>query len=167
MKNIGAYKHLNELIRSFLLLLGLSIAPFGASAQDLPNGGSVAGAIAVPGSSTTYRFAAQAGENIVLRLADTSINGNFYPHLALYGPAGNYVGYSTDGTVAGLSHTATASGTHTVVVSNNGATGTGTYRLHFARAPGANEHGSLVSGGVRSEEAELGDIDSYTFQANA
>jgi hypothetical protein len=44
---------------------------------------------------------------------------------------------------------------------------TGNYDLYFVHMPGANEGGSLINGGVISDAIDLGDLDSYTFTANA
>ena len=42
---------------------------------------------------------------------------------------------------------------------------TGSYDLHFTKAPGANEHGVLLNGGSVSETITDGDLDSYVFWA--
>jgi len=43
----------------------------------------------------------------------------------------------------------------------------GAYELHFANAPGANEHGLLIDGVPKTETITTGDLDSYTFIASA
>ncbi|MCP4288286.1 MAG: hypothetical protein GY792_28275, partial [Gammaproteobacteria bacterium] len=50
---------------------------------------------------------------------------------------------------------------------SSGADATGNYDLYFVRMPGANEGGSLNNGDVISDAIDLGDLDSYTFTANA
>ncbi|WP_284216524.1 PKD domain-containing protein, partial [Agaribacter marinus] len=75
-------------------------------------------------------------------------------------------------TVAKVSMFAPVTGTYTVVVndnsaSNNNDTGTGDYQLHYVKAPSANEHGSLINGDFVTETITLGDIDSWTLDAEA
>jgi hypothetical protein len=59
-----------------------------------------------------------------------------------------------------------ATGTYTVVVSDAGAN-TGSYNIYFTRVPGANEGGSLINGGVISDQIDVGDLDSFTFNVVA
>src|SRR5438067_1081040 len=72
--------------------------------------------------------------------------------------------------------TATNSGTFTVLVSdsyNFGFGGTGTYRLYFAQFPGTfvvppgDEGGALASGSNYDGTIQLGDLDLWSFTANA
>lgn len=134
----------------------------------LPNGGQVSGIIDV-GDLDSYTLTANAGENIRLRVAKTDSTATLRPQLSLFRPDGSLVSGATDSTVASYSHTALTSGTYTVVVTDvsNGFAGTGSYTIHYAKAPGADELGRLYDGQPRDEEIELGDLDSYTFTANA
>ena len=70
---------------------------------------------------------------------------------------------------------ATSSGTFTVLVSDGGSggvVGTGTYRLYFAKAPGAfvipnnDDGGVLVPAGQYDGTVDLGDLDLWSFSAN-
>ncbi|WP_246180619.1 PKD domain-containing protein, partial [Marinobacter changyiensis] len=60
-------------------------------------------------------------------------------------------------------------GTYTVLVDDvtQGGAQTGNYELHFASAPGADEHGLLIPGIPKTETVTIGDLDSYTFAASA
>ena len=144
-----------------------------ASADSLVNGGRISGAISVAGEQDTYTFSANAGEGVQIRVADTS-GGSFAPRVSLYRPDGSLVTSGVGGAVAAIycpSGTCgiDATGTFTVVVADGtqGGGQTGTYDLYFTRAPGANEGGSLINGGVLHDQIDLGDLDSYTFVANA
>jgi len=147
------------------LILAFTWIPF-ASAAPLVNGGHVSGAISTVGGQDSYTFTATAGENVWLRIADTS-NNSFYPQIYLYSPTGAYISHSSDGSVAGLTHTATSTGTYTVVVSDYYGEYTGNYNFYFARIPGANEGGSMGNGSLRLETIDLGDLDSYTFSVTS
>ena len=138
-----------------------------AHSTSLINGGVVTGSILYPSEQDSYTFTANAGENFQIRAADTS-NSDFVPHIRLYDPSGSSVGSSVGqdvATLGGLSH---KTGTYTLVVGDAYPFNrTGNYDIYFARMPGANEGGTLTNGGVVSGEIDLGDLDSYTFTANA
>src|SRR5262249_22138890 len=82
-------------------------------------------------------------------------------------PNGNYSQAATD--VAAVGFPAPQDGTYTVVVSD-GPTGhaeADDYKLDFTKGPGANENGVLRPGGVVTGHIDEGELDSYTFSANA
>lgn len=147
------------------LALGATLAG-AAAAQTLPNGGSVQGVIATPLQRHTYSFFALAGEGLQLRIADLN-RGALYPRITLNDPTGAYFTHGDGPTVAAVIRTAPLTGIYTVEVSNtnNQPNAIGPYELHFTRAPGANEGGSLPNGGRVSGSLGLGDLDSYTFTA--
>ncbi len=137
-----------------------------AALGPLVNGGLVSGSLVTANQSNSYTFTANAGQALLLSVARTT--GTFDPVLYLYDPTGRHIRTATGSQVANLSWNATVTGTYTVVVFDGG-TGvqTGNYELHYARAPGANEHGALVNGGLKAGALTVGDLDSYTFTANA
>jgi uncharacterized protein YfaP (DUF2135 family) len=140
-------------------------APGANEEGALVNGGLRSGGL-TKGDLDSYTFDASAGEGLMLRLADIGAT-SFYPRLWLYGPTGALVTNTWGPDAALLDITAPASGTYTVVVADYYGTGTGDYELHFVRGTGANEHGALVNGGVRTQTLTRGDLDSYTFVGNA
>ena len=143
-------------------------APFANEHGALVNGGKVLEQIEV-GDLDSYTFTADQGDGVQLRIADTSVSA-FDPQLWVYYPSGSYYTGSFGEHVGEVYFDAPVSGTYTVVVMDQGAGGyadSGTYELHYTRAPGANEHGSLSSGNTVSEQIEVGDLDSYTFFALA
>lgn len=148
-----------------VLMLALC-ASLPADAATLVNGGTVSGAIGMAGGLDSHVFAANAGENVWLRIVDTG-NSDFQPKMTVYGPGGTLIGSDYDSDVGKLEFTIASSGTHTVVVSDAVGTHTGTYTLYHVRVPGANEGGQLINGGAGAGTIDLGDLDSYTFTANA
>ena len=143
-------------------------------AIDLPNGGVVAGEISVIGEIDEFTFTADAGDTVFIRVADTEttqfINSAFAPRIELVNPNGVLIVGSGGALVGAIQQFLVVSGEYTVRVRDEspGANNeTGTYNLYFANAPGANDDGLLPNGGVVSDVVELGDIDSYTFDASA
>ncbi|MEM7309386.1 MAG: hypothetical protein AAF682_22070 [Planctomycetota bacterium] len=153
-----------------LALLLLVVAPLAgarASAQTLVNGGSVAGTISTPSDQDSYTFYANAGEGFQLRLVDVN-QTSMYPRMTLYTPAGAYITYDADYTVAAINDTADFTGLYSIVVEDGSTAGaTGDYKVYLALAPGANEGGALTNGGSVAGSVGLGDLDSYTFSIQA
>ena len=131
--------------------------------DPFPNGGSVSGVIATTGQDL-YEFPVTAGDHIELRIADTGGTA-FTPRIRLRSPTEVLVATSADDAVAQIAHDATETGTFTVFVDDSVDVG-GSYTLYSARIPGANEHGSLFSGSAFSETIDVGDLDTYTFNAS-
>ncbi len=135
----------------------------------LTNGGNATGTIPV-GGTNFYDFTANAGDSINLRIGSSGFDGVLY----LYGPDGallsDAVAASTDQLIA---YTATNSGTFTVIVSSYSASGTGTYVLHLAQMPEpfivpvGDEGGPLANGADATGTITLGDLDMWSFTANA
>jgi len=162
--NKFVYKY--AIIGLFILFFPLiTFAP--AYSAPLVNGGVISDAIDL-GDLDSYTFTANAGEGVQIRVADTSSN-DFRPRITLYDPNGAYVTSDTNYDVAAISYAVTENGTYTVVVADGYPTKsqTANYDLYFVHMPGANEGGSLINGGVISDAIDLGDLDSYTFTANA
>ncbi len=163
------YGAVHSLRRVASLLLSLALLAALPAWAGLVNGGMVSGTIATAGQTDTYTFFANAGETVTLTVAKTS--GTLSPYIRLYSPSGAGITSSVDPSVASISHSITVSGTYTVLVSDNSInrepTGIGGYEVRLARMPGANEHGGLINGSMRTEQITLGDLDTYTFFANA
>ena len=139
------------------LILGF-VCPAQANAASLVNGGMVSGAISSPGEKDTYTFTANAGEYIQLRVADIN-DTSLVPAIQLYAPDGTWISSGSGYTVAEISHALTQTGTYTVVVfdgHSSNPVNTGAYNLYFIHAPGANEGGTLINGGVISGTIDLG-----------
>ena len=88
----------------------------------------------------------------------------------MYDPTGKAVASSgSSAGVAGVSVAALDTGTYTVVVADASGSlaSTGAYNLYFTIAPGANRGGELSSGDVIQGQIDEGELDSYTFSAQA
>jgi hypothetical protein len=144
-------------------------APGANEHNTLTNGGVRTGTID-KGDLDSYTLFANQGEGIQLRLVDTGGSSTFIPEMTVYRPNGLVVNSYLDSDVASARFTADATGTYTVVVGdsdfNRPPRSSGAYALHFIRAPGANEHGTLINDGVRRGTIGKGDLDSYTLFAN-
>ena len=150
---------MNNSLRTFLTLLLLFGFIQPSHALTLINGGSVPGTISVAGGIDTYTFTATAGDSIQL-----SITGYIGMFMNLYEPNGTHIG-TNNGDV--ITKSLTQGGTYTLEVSASDSNQTGNYDLYFVKVPGANEYGLLNIGGVVTGTIAPGDLDSYTFVANA
>jgi hypothetical protein len=119
------------------------------------------------GELDSYTFTAATGEGIALRVTDVA-GGSLGPRLTIYGPAGDLVTWAQGTNVAGQAFAAPSTGTYTVVVddASSGLASTGDYRLHYIKAPGANQNGPLSPGGVALGHIDMGEMDAYTFTAS-
>ncbi len=149
------------------------VLPSVTLAAVLPNGGTISEAISTSGEVDVHTFSANAGDSVLLRVADTEstefVSAPFYPRIELYDPSGTFLASGQGYLVGALSRALVVSGTYEVRVFDNssGNDDTGTYDLSFARMPGANEGGSLPNGSIVQEVIGLGDLDTYTFDADA
>ena len=149
-----------------------------AGAQTLSSGGNYDGTILL-GQTNTWAFTANVGDRIVLRGAALTSTNAFEPWLRIYNPGGVLIadsGINSSVDVEELALTATNSGTYTVLITDTdygGFIGTGAYRLYFAQLPGTfvvppgDEGGSMASGGNYDGTIQLGDLDLWSFTANA
>src|SRR5438067_1080284 len=125
------------------------------------------------GDLDVWSFDADAGAGIVLRMGAA----NYNPLIRLYGPNGALVGSVGNGTSGflnvDLAVGATNSGSFTVVVSSVVGNSTGAYLLNLAKSPGAifvapgDEGGPMTNGWKHTGTIDLGDLDVWSFDANA
>jgi hypothetical protein len=166
MNNNGPYElHLARVPGAFV------VSP-GDDGGELVSGVSNVGGLTL-GDLDVWRFSANAGENILLRMGAPG----FRPWLQLYGPTGILIGSNAaEGNTdkdAGLAIRTTNSGTFTVVALGYYPNVAGPYTLTFARPTGdfvvspGDEGGVLVNGAANPATNALGDIDLWTFTANA
>ncbi len=156
--------------------------PFGVSFGDeggsLTNGGYGSGAITT-GDLDLWSFSANAGDAILVRVGEISGDAGFDPFIRLYGPNGALLGSQYSYAAAEIGITATNSGTFTVVVGDVGhsypylISDTGTYRIHLAKTPGVfitadgDDGGALANGAFGEGTIDTGDLDMWSFSANA
>ncbi len=156
----------------------LVVSP-GEEGGPLTNGTLNAGTITV-GDIQAWSFTANAGDSVVLRAGKLSGGASFQPWLRVYGPDGTFVGSTDPESIAAAEVTfrATNSGTFTVVVADgfyyNGDYGdAGTYQLSYDKAPGTlvvspgEEGGPLTNGTLNAGTITVGDIQAWSFTANA
>jgi hypothetical protein len=141
----------------------------------MTNGANHTGTIHL-GDLDQWTFQANAGDAISLAIGELTDNNNFTPWIRLRSPDGAQLG-SGFGTLTGYINVGSAplTGIYSVVVATGdaGGTGTGSYRLTLARTPGVfvvpagDEGGPLTVGANNNGAIHLGDLDQWTFQANA
>jgi alpha/beta superfamily hydrolase len=154
---------------------GAFIVPAGDEGGPMTNGANHTGSIHL-GDLDQWTFQASAGDAISLAIGELTDNNNFTPWIRLRSPSGAQLG-SDFGTLAAYINVGSAplTGTYTVVVATGDAagTGTGTYQLTLAKSPGAfvvpagDEGGPMTNGANHTGTIHLGDLDQWTFQANA
>jgi predicted RNA-binding protein with TRAM domain len=148
-----------------------SIAPPGANV--LTNGAAQTGSISSAGASNSWTFPASAGDAIVLRIGEITQTGSFVPRIRLFNPTSVQLAAASSSLAAGVAVTATNTGTFTVIVDDAGAVATGTYRLTLAKTGSpigvstGDEGGPLTNGAVYTGTIDVGDLDVWSFTANA
>ncbi len=153
--------------------------PITVSAGDqggpLTNGAIHLGEI-LQGDVDVWTFTANAGERIAVHIGEIADTDDFRPWLRLWAPNG-----ASLGDVAGVSATviddivAPVTGTYFVLVAtfDSGFDGEGTYRLTMTHTPGpitvspGDQGGPLTNGAIHEGEITQGDVDVWTFTANA
>ena len=156
---------------TLILLVFLPLVGRGQGA--LTNGSRHLGEITPAGDADSWTFSANAADSISLRVGAT----NFNPRIRIFGPnnepVGEVVSPRLDTRDVFLTVQATNSGTYTVLVSSTTAALTGTYALHLAQIPGTfvvspgDEGGPLQNGANNPGTISLGDLDMWSFSANA
>jgi hypothetical protein len=150
-------------ISIFLLLFSSNVF------SQLINGDAVSGEIAQPGEQDTHTFTANAGETIEIRAVDIN-RSTLTPFLEIYGPLGNLINTTSGGLVAAFGpYVIENNGQHQVIIRDGtqGQNETGSYVIYYTKVPGANEIPILKVDGSLTDSIDLGDLDSYTFSANA
>jgi Zn-dependent metalloprotease len=153
----------------------ITVAP-GDEGGPLVNGAIQTGTID-RGDVDTWTFTATAGDRIAIHVGEiTDTNTVFGPWIRLWSPTGASLG-DTAGAAADVIDDVIApvTGTYLVMVAsfNSGFNGTGTYRLTMTKtgapvtvSPG-DEGGPLTNGAMHTGTIDRGDVDTWTFQANA
>ena len=124
----------------------------------LENGGKRTDSL-LKGDLNSYSFVADSGDSINL-----SVSGNNSFWMELYAPDGTNIAQTSN--LISLNSLAQA-GIYNVVIRTYYAHQTGTYDLHYTRAPGAEEFGEILSGSMRTGSLTAGDLDSYYFDVDS
>jgi hypothetical protein len=142
----------------------------------LTNGALHNGSIDVAGEVDTWTFTANAGDRIGVHIGQITDNNDFRPWIRLEAPGGAILGSNSATDAAAISDVvAPTTGTYTVLVASfdSGLDGTGSYRLTMTHTPGpitvspGDEGGPLVNGAIHTGTITTGDLDVWTFAANA
>ncbi len=142
------------------------------NAATLTNGVDQPGVLVLH-TTNTYTFYATNGDSIVLRDGAPGLR----PLLNLRAPNGSIVAGNSGGTSSAndafIMITLVTNGDFTVEISSYYGTGSGDYNLRLAHVPGAfvvspdEQGGTLTNGAVNSGTIDLGDLDMWSFTANA
>jgi hypothetical protein len=123
---------------------------------------------AAPGQTISYQLELNAGQIVMLRVADVVANP-FVPAISVRDSSGSSISTTWGADVASTTFTAATSGTFLVSIYDGSGNlpAAGEFNLYFAVVPGANEGGALSPGGTAADSIAKGDLDSYTFSAAA
>jgi len=163
---------------TYRISLAKTGTPFSISSSSDEGGNMVNGttyaATIENGDIDPWTFEAVAGESIIVRMGETA-TASLIPWLRLYSPAGVLLNSDFNAGAAEVVTRATNSGTFLVVAGDGNAAlnGTGNYRISLAKTGSEltispnDEGGPLVNGTSYIAFIETGDIDAWSFQANA
>ena len=147
----------------------------GDQGGPLTNGALHTGEI-LQGDLDVWTFTATAGDRIAVHIGEITDTDDFRPWIRLWAPNGTILAsQSGTGAAAIDGIAAPVTGTYLVLVGSfdSGFDGTGTYRLTMTHTPGpitvsaGDQGGPLTNGATHTGEIVQGDLDVWTFTANA
>ena len=159
-------------------LLSLAKAPGDFVVSPGDEGGPLTNNVGSPGviergDVDMWSFEATTGDSILLRMGSPG----YRPYFQIFGPRGALLGTAggsgSSDMDAYISIRATNSGTFTVVAQSYYPNNNGPYTMHLVKAPGTiitppnDEGGPMTNGATHPGELTLGDMDAWTFSANA
>ena len=130
-------------------------------------GETISASINVTGDVDTYTFSANAGDTVLVTMSVTSTVVE--PQIRLYGPDGTELAesYSEDYTTE-ISHTLNQTGQYTVLACDYNRNDTGGYGIFVQRTNDPGTDTPIAFGETISASINVtGDVDTYTFSANA
>ncbi|MEL6498028.1 MAG: hypothetical protein AAGJ54_08980 [Planctomycetota bacterium] len=135
----------------------------------LPSGTTITRDVGL-GDIDTFTIDADAGDDIRLAIAEAGGSSNFSPAVNIYAPNGDRVTGTWD--TFGFDLTAASvpvTGTYTIVVQDNSGSQSGDYTLTALVPDGVVDVNdvALPSGTTITREVGLGDIDTFTINAQA
>ncbi|MEO1081811.1 MAG: hypothetical protein AAFY29_19795 [Pseudomonadota bacterium] len=151
--------------------LSLALGDDGLDDISLTDGMVVTGPL-IAGDVLTYRFTAVQGDSIVATLTETGSAVGASPRLQLITPGGTTINNTSTlyPTLSSPNHvhlTTTESGVYTLLASENGLNTSFSFRLEFARIPGASDGGEIVNGTPRTGTLTSGELVAYQFLASS
>ncbi|MGN6386423.1 MAG: PPC domain-containing protein, partial [Verrucomicrobiota bacterium] len=157
----------------FQLLLLVSLAASVRAQNIISNGAQTQGSISSGTQEDTWLFTGKAGDTVVGRVGTVG----FTPRLRLFAPDNSLLmeAAPTSSLVrdAFVTNTLPADGTYRFTVSTVFPNQKGDYTLNLALGPGAfapspgDESGPISNGETKSGVLTIGDLDLWSFNANA
>lgn len=153
------------------------VVAVGDDGGDLTNGFTHTGSLLV-GDADVWRFTANSGDGIVVRLGESVGGSTLYPWVRIYGPNGALLDSDFAAFASEVTTRATNTGTFTVVAVNAepySPGGNGNYLITLATTKtntpleiaGGDEGGNLTNGYTHTGTLSVGDADVWSFTANS
>jgi K319L-like, PKD domain/PKD domain/Calx-beta domain len=161
---------------SATVTIGDTTDPCAGGGGALINGATHCGTIGFAGETDTWTFDATLGDRIAVHVGEVTDNNDFRPRIRLIAPNGASLGDTVGVAATAINGAvAPATGTYQILISSYDSflDGTGTYRLTMAHTPGpitisaGDEGGPMVNGAMHTGAIVPGDLDVWTFAANA
>ncbi len=137
----------------------------------ITSGERIVGSISPVGEIDSYEFALSANDRFSVVVADTAGGTFFSPELEVFAPGGASLGVVSNATGMGLDLVGPVGGTYTATVHDNNNDTAGDYAFSMVRAPGTqlvdSDSHPISTGQGLIGTIDLGDLDVYTFHANA
>jgi putative nucleotidyltransferase with HDIG domain len=138
-----------------------------SAATPINFGEVISASIASVGESDNYTFSGDVNDTVLVRLEDTGGETSFYAKMGLYAPDGSLVAsqYSTGSYE--VQQTLAASGTYSILVSDENLNSTGTYNVYIERINNPSSstpitYGNVTSGSINSSP----EVKVYTFSGD-
>jgi deoxycytidine triphosphate deaminase len=147
----------------------------GDQGGPLTNGATHTGEI-LQGDLDVWTFTANTGDRIAIHIGQVTDSDDFRPWIRLWAPNGAQIGELSGVDAAAIDGAvAPVTGTYLVLVASfdAGFDGEGTYRMTMTHTPGpitvtaGDQGGPLDNGALHTGEIVQGDLDVWTFTANA
>jgi hypothetical protein len=154
----------------------ITVEPGTPDGGPLGNGALMTGRVSAAGEIDEWTFTANAGERIAIHIGEMVDDNDFRPWIRLVAPNDTVLANTSGVAAAAIDNVvAPATGTYRVRVGSfdSGLDGTGSYRLTMTHTPGpitvspGDQGGPLTNGAIHTGEILQGDVDVWTFTANA
>ena len=149
------------------------IVPSGDEGGPMVNGGNYSGVVS-RGDLDLWTFQANPGDTVAVSISETGTNTNFFPQIQLIDPNGKVLDTNWGDLFAKIKVSAQVKGTYTVLVDRHDTSdATGNYLLTLAQVPepftvpSGDQGGMMMNGGNYPGVIVRGDLDLWSFQANA
>ena len=153
---------------------GSAVNPADGHGKLLAPNSITAATIGTPGDFDVYSLKANAGDRILLSMGNTG-GTSYQPRMKVYDTTGKLLANDVSYTAAKYEFTAATTGTYFVVAGEWDNADTGSYNLHYIKAPftgsatdPADGQGKALAKGSNTAGAigTPGDLDLYTFNSS-